>query len=391
MLIAFSKFRRGLLFPCIVFVLLLPKCLFSEDSVEVSLKSTKIDILEKQLLRMTSLRYIANVTSSGSSPSFSYEQKFHSQIIVDQAGDRSCFFADIDNVSDIQRSSISRKEEYYKDGQGLSLRYNVSDKQILNIWSKKNGVRDAPENLGWRSVYHDSTLLAPLGLFRYKRKQCSIFDLLSEMPPETRTVTQDNDVLRIEASSENERVCAEFLPGMGGAIKMFSIEVLHDFDKTFGLKRMEYRGENFVMEGEFSFPRRFAVSIKAIDDDGNQSPTEARPQAAGMPELKSDMTVDIDEIYINPKLVDNDFTFKTSIENGTDVFVEEIPQIKHVWWDGKVVPWTDELALARARGHGFVPGVREPRFWMMALGIGLILFALGVKIREMLKKRSGNN
>ena len=82
---------------------------------------------------------------------------------------------------------------------------------------------------------------------------------------------------------------------------------------------------------------------------------------------------------VERRYTDKDFKIKKTIPNYTEVFTQDAIQIKHIWLDGRIVPLTDELALAlaRARGHGFIPGVREPRFWMMALGIVMILFALG--------------
>jgi len=74
---------------------------------------------------------------------------------------------------------------------------------------------------------------------------------------------------------------------------------------------------------------------------------------------------------------DKFFKIQTIIPDYTEVHVLDAPQIQHVWLDGKVVPLTDETALARARGHGFVPGAREPRFWLLVLSIAMILTAFG--------------
>jgi hypothetical protein len=66
------------------------------------------------------------------------------------------------------------------------------------------------------------------------------------------------------------------------------------------------------------------------------------------------------------------------VPEGTPVFVEDIPQIRYVWADGKVQPATDELMMRIAQGgHKFMPGPDEPRFWLMAIGILLIVIALG--------------
>lgn len=70
------------------------------------------------------------------------------------------------------------------------------------------------------------------------------------------------------------------------------------------------------------------------------------------------------------------------IPNYTEVSMQDAPQIEYVWLNGEIVPLTDEIALARIRGHGFIPGVREPRFWLITAGIILITLALGLKIKE---------
>jgi hypothetical protein len=90
-------------------------------------------------------------------------------------------------------------------------------------------------------------------------------------------------------------------------------------------------------------------------------------------------TRDKGEHVLTNFLVDNkkdDFKI-VGIPEGTDVFVEDIPQIRHVWADGKIQPATDELMMRIARGgHKFMPGPDEPRFWLMAIGILLIVISL---------------
>ncbi|MDR3111226.1 MAG: hypothetical protein LBU65_16280, partial [Planctomycetaceae bacterium] len=93
---------------------------------------------------------------------------------------------------------------------------------------------------------------------------------------------------------------------------------------------------------------------------------------------------------VNPELTVADFLPKANIPNETEVKVLETPQIKYVWLDGKIVPFTDELALARLRGHKFIPGVREPGFWFMAAGIIMIVIAIIGKIWKYINKRKSN-
>lgn len=86
----------------------------------------------------------------------------------------------------------------------------------------------------------------------------------------------------------------------------------------------------------------------------------------------------------------SDFVLSSKIENGTECVMRDVPQIEYIWLDGKVVPKTNEVMLAIARGgHKFMPGPSEPRFWFMAIGITLIVLALGRMAYKHFKNKSG--
>lgn len=71
------------------------------------------------------------------------------------------------------------------------------------------------------------------------------------------------------------------------------------------------------------------------------------------------------------------------IPDGTSVTMQDAPQIEYIWLNGKIVPKTDALMLAIARGnHKFIPGPREPRFWLLLLGIVGILVGGGWKFYD---------
>ena len=77
-------------------------------------------------------------------------------------------------------------------------------------------------------------------------------------------------------------------------------------------------------------------------------------------------------------LSEKDFQFSLNLPNGTSVHMQDARQIQYIWLDGKIVPKTDEAMLAIARGgHKFMPGPDSPRFWLMAIGIILILIGGG--------------
>ncbi len=97
----------------------------------------------------------------------------------------------------------------------------------------------------------------------------------------------------------------------------------------------------------------------------------------------------LNQYQISDSASRSDFRLNASIHDYTPVYVMDAPQIDYVWLDGKVVPLTDELALARIRGHSFKPGIRNPRTWLIAAGLIMILLAGGLKIREFMQKRKG--
>jgi hypothetical protein len=78
------------------------------------------------------------------------------------------------------------------------------------------------------------------------------------------------------------------------------------------------------------------------------------------------------------------------IPNYTSVSMQDVLQIDYIWMDGKIVPLTDELAISRIRGHGFMPGVRESRFWMMIFGIILLVLAIIGQIWKYLNRRKSD-
>jgi hypothetical protein len=102
--------------------------------------------------------------------------------------------------------------------------------------------------------------------------------------------------------------------------------------------------------------------------------------------LKGKGMLKINSITITDNSNPTPFSFKTKIPNGTKAILFDAQQIEHVWMDGKIVPKTDEVALAIARGdHKFIPGPNESRFWFIALGLILIFLGGGLKLYSMLK------
>jgi hypothetical protein len=97
-------------------------------------------------------------------------------------------------------------------------------------------------------------------------------------------------------------------------------------------------------------------------------------------------TIRIRHIQAFSKLTTSDFALSIPIKNGTPVFMQDAPQIEHVWFDSKIEPKTDELMLRIARGgHRFIPGVWEPNFWLIAAGAVLIFLGIFFKIKTIIQ------
>jgi hypothetical protein len=99
----------------------------------------------------------------------------------------------------------------------------------------------------------------------------------------------------------------------------------------------------------------------------------------------------IDNVQIIPSDFASSFSYLTDVPNYTEVTMMDALQIKYIWLDGKIVPYTDELALARLRGHKFVPGVREVQFWLIALGFVLLMLGVGSGVWKYVKSRNNND
>jgi hypothetical protein len=101
-----------------------------------------------------------------------------------------------------------------------------------------------------------------------------------------------------------------------------------------------------------------------------------------IPKISDRKEITVTDCKLNCRFSKKDFSLTNKVANMTLVTMLDVPQIEYVWFNGEVVPLTDEIALARIRGHGFIPGVREPRFWLIVSGILMMALALGLKIKD---------
>ena len=130
--------------------------------------------------------------------------------------------------------------------------------------------------------------------------------------------------------------------------------------------------EDFARLNNRLFPQKMSSAFEMLLRDTVKSDRNSESV------FKNSFVVFFANIEINRNISGSDFQIKTPIPNGTPVTIQSAPQIQYIWFDGKIVPKTNEAMLAVARGnHKFMPGPDEPRFWLMAIGIILILIGGG--------------
>ena len=162
------------------------------------------------------------------------------------------------------------------------------------------------------------------------------------------------------------------------AVKKFLFRSEKDNDLARGVKMYSYEVNEFGLKKDFYFPLKVSTELASHKREQNiLIPGHSEPEKRMYPERIIKKEIHFSDVEVNPKLSENSFCFRITPPNYTSVLVLDKPQIGYVWLDGKVVPLTNGVALANARGHGFIPGRNEPRFWMMALGIIFILAGLG--------------
>lgn len=154
--------------------------------------------------------------------------------------------------------------------------------------------------------------------------------------------------------------------------------------RFYGIEYSDYKCINDIW-----FPHVVFMDMKA------PSVTISVPKSGGgfsiadLPEENIKRKVVYETVKINDKLTEDDFSFSFPVPDGTKVF-DEHPNNRHieyVWLDGKIVPKTDEVALAMAKGHGFMPGPKSLRFWFVLPGLLMIMAACGLKSYKYFKSR----
>jgi hypothetical protein len=105
-------------------------------------------------------------------------------------------------------------------------------------------------------------------------------------------------------------------------------------------------------------------------------------------EYKNINEIKLISIDFDPKFTDDDFRITQSIPNGTEVNMQDAPQLNYVWQDGKAIPQLNKKALAAARGARFVGLAKTSWIWMIsgALVLLIAVFIFRIYRRNMLNR-----
>ncbi|MDR1384104.1 MAG: hypothetical protein LBJ67_09700 [Planctomycetaceae bacterium] len=149
-----------------------------------------------------------------------------------------------------------------------------------------------------------------------------------------------------------------------------------------GIKSLTYLVDEIQKNNEVFFPKTITILREIQGGKGERDGIVFSVTGAEFNE-----EVKIEKIMRNRKFRDSDFI--PSVPDNTPVVMLDDQQIKYVWLKGKLELLTDEVALRIARGdHQFIPRPKELRFWLIALGLIMIIIGFGLKLRSMLKENN---
>ena len=164
---------------------------------------------------------------------------------------------------------------------------------------------------------------------------------------------------------------------------------------------IDYFVDHFIEKNGVWFPRNFtcvteypggtlpAVLPVGANVDSPEMEKMISETTTRIPKRTIEEKVEFSNVEFPSSFAEKDFKLHTSIPNGTPAYMQDALHIEHIWYDGKIVPKTNEVMLAIARGnHKFMPGPNEPRFWLMAIGIILIVVALGKMLYDIIQKNN---
>lgn len=274
---------------------------------------------------------------------------------------------------------VASRSTYYREGFADVTSYlavTLGQEQEDDI--RLSGLKEFSP-IHWNIFFSQTPFAAPLHFHELIGIPESIYSFMESISLNVKTEKEEgNEYVVLFAEVRECRLDVWIDSQKDFAVKKFLFSSKKDNDLANGVKTYFYIVNEFGASEELYFPRSITIGQTFYERELTLViPGYAEPEKRITPSRTTTKEIDFYSVEVNPKLTDDSFRFRTTPPNYTLVHILDQPQIDHVWLDGKIIPLTDELALARARGHAFVPGVREPRFWMLALGIGMILFACG--------------
>ena len=201
----------------------------------------------------------------------------------------------------------------------------------------------------------------PLGRLSFHGREFThLSSVLQELEPSDVAIvgnTQNQRELRFSQQGYQYRI---LLDGESFAVVLFEKNTLLPRSRNYETESYVLEVSEFQDIGGVKFPVRYTTVLSLSGESG-----------------KTTYRWSLSDISFNV-LAEKDFRLTITIPDGTHARMNDASHIQHIWHDGKIVPKTDDVMLAIARGgHKFMPGPKEPRFWLMVIGIFLILLGGG--------------
>ena len=242
----------------------------------------------------------------------------------------------------------------------------------------------------WSIYFAQTHFAAPLNFFALSAIPQPIYTFVETLPLDMKE--EERDVIKYAVLSAKSQGCHFEIwldPQHDFSVKRFLFRAEKDNEIARGVKAYSYEVVEYSSKEELYFPRKIMVETSEHERE-LMAGVPGNMKMIKLPARTTKKEVSFFDIKINPKLTESSFRFREAIPDYTEVTVLNKRQIQHVWLDGKVVPLTDELMLAIARGgHKFMPGPDEPRFWLMSIGILLCVLGLGKMLYDHIKKTRG--
>jgi hypothetical protein len=240
------------------------------------------------------------------------------------------------------------------------------------------------------SPHHGNELSLLLGIAMLGKKS-NIISVVDALPSHRVKVftdsLQNKDEYSVQSIRGNYDVKVSISPKYGHALTGYSFSSRTKNNILEGdIPFLDAKFDDFVFVDGIWFPYKYSCTYTFASTKPSDNETDGRVVYCGERKrqwvLKNFSVVDATK--------ENAFKIRSNIPDYTVAYMQDAPQIQYVWVDGKIKPWTDELAIAQIRGVKFIPGVREPCFWLIASGIIMISLALVGKLWKHYQNKKGD-